>query len=797
MRRLGRLLVDYPHILLAALVAALFLTGTLRPFDRMLFDLRLGTITRPATGSLAVVEIDPGSIQEIGVWPWPRDVYASVLQKLAKAGATEIAIDIDLSSRAGRSGDDILAMTLRQLKELVILPVFRQQSRPGSSSSAVHDTAPHLDFSQFVQLGSVTIFPESDGLVRNLMTTHEWDGKTLPALVTLLAGPKALGVSEFAIDYGIDHNSIPRYSVVDILNDRVPGAAFKGKKVLIGGTATELGDQHAVPVFRSLPGPVIQAIAYESLIQDRALQELRPEAVLAFVLIIAMALGKRLARWTWQWAGLTLLLSISATEALAYGLQVFYPLLLPTVAIDLVLFLCFLWGLLIALEQKAADLFRHAMMLMHRGGVIDRVLEDSFDGIVVTDSIGRIERANKEAARLLGTSPSAMIGLSMSGFLPDVREMEEDLTKREKEGQDAQFVGPREVTFKTVSGVPLILEVVVGRFVLQPSETRWERRTTVRNLFSYTFRDVTERSELAVKEREALEAAVAASRAKTEFLANMSHELRTPLNAIIGFSEVVHGELLGPIEPKYKEYLENIRDSGKHLLSVINNILDVSKIESGSFDLHEDLVDLRQVLEACHSLSKGWPESAEREISLALPEVCPNLFADERLLKQMIVNLLSNSVKYSESGDSVVLGVEEAEDGSVAVVVRDTGIGMQKDVLSKLTEPFYQVDSSLARTREGTGLGLSLVAAYAEAHTAQLSIDSEHGQWTEVRLIFGKERVVGPNFMKDPPRQQEFKQAPSPAEDGADQEEDVLVELESKSGGHAAAARAGRPQKVH
>lgn len=744
--RLGRIFVDYPHILLAIIVTALFLSNTLRPFDRMLFDLRLESITRPATGTLAMVEIDPASIKEIGVWPWPRDVYASVLQKLARAGASEIAVDVDFSSRGNRSGDDALAAALKELGELVILPVFRQQARPGAESSGVHDTSPDREFSQFVQLGSVTIFPESDGLVRNLMTSQVWEEKTLPSFVTLLAGPKALGIPEFSIDYGIDPETIPRYSLVDVLNDRVPGTAFKGKKVLIGGTATELGDQHAVPVFRALPGPVIQAVAYESLVQGRALQELRPEAVVGFALIVAMIFGKRLTRWPWQWAGLALVAAIASTEALAFGLQSFFPFLLPTVAIDLVLFLCFLWGLLAALEQKASDLFRHAMMLLHRGGVIDRVLEDSFDGIVVTDSIGRIERANKEAARLLRTSPGAMIGHGMVKFLPEIRTMEEELGALEKEGQDARFVGPREITVTPANAAPVILEVVVGRFVIRPSETKWERRTKSRNLFSYTFRDVTARRELAEREREALEAAVAASRAKTEFLANMSHELRTPLNAIIGFSEVVHGELLGPIEPKYKDYLQNIHDSGTHLLSVINNILDVSKIESGSFELREDLVDLRQVMEACFTLSKGWPESADRDISMDLPEVCPNMFADERLLKQMIVNLLSNAVKYSESGDSIRMSVVDAEDGGVAIVVRDTGIGMQPDVITKLTEPFYQVDSTLSRSREGTGLGLSLVAAYAEAHGAELVIESELGSWTEVRLVFGRTRVIGPNF---------------------------------------------------
>lgn len=792
--RLGKLCFAYPHIILASFVGVLFLTGVLMPFDRLLYDQRLQHLTREASGSLVVVEIDPTSLEEIGVWPWPRDVYASVLRKLAKAGATEIAVDIDLSSRGDRMADASLEATLHELGEAVILPVFRQQARPGSNLSETHDTSPREAFRQSVQLGSVTIFPESDGLVRSLMTTHEWNGKTLPAVVSLLAGPSALRTAQFSIDYGIDPNTIPRYSLVDVLNDRIPGTFFKGRKVIIGATAAELGDQHAVPVYRSLPGPLIQALAYESLIQDRALQQLRPEAILAFLLIIAMIIGKRLARWSWQSAGLATIASILVTEGLAVTLQAVYPLLLPTVAINLVLFLCFLWGMLAALEQKAADLFRHAMMLIHQSGVIERVLDDSFDGIVVTDSVGRIERVNKEAARLLNTDPAAMIGHNMSIFLPEIREMENALSRKETDGEDSLFVGPYEIAFNRSKGSAVVLEIVVGRLVLLPSKTRWERRTAPRNLYSYTFRDVTARSELAAKERDALQAAVAASRAKTEFLANMSHELRSPLNAIIGFAEVVHGEYLGPVDQKYKEYLLNIHDSGKHLLAVINNILDVSKIESGSFELNEDLVDLRRVLEVCFTLCRGWPESADRDLTLDLPDDCPNLFADERLLKQMIVNLLSNAVKYSEAGDTVTVAVSRTRDGEVEITVRDTGIGIEPDSISKLAEPFYQVDSTLSRAREGTGLGLSLVHAYAEAHSVRLVISSEVGEWTEVRLIFDKDRVV--EFGKRPARETATVDATA-TEEVHPAKEDGLLEIKKRPRGGSATRASRRRQTLH
>ncbi|MGE5540227.1 MAG: ATP-binding protein [Gemmatimonas sp.] len=240
----------------------------------------------------------------------------------------------------------------------------------------------------------------------------------------------------------------------------------------------------------------------------------------------------------------------------------------------------------------------------------------------------------------------------------------------------------------------------------------------------------------------AKEEAELSSRAKSEFLANMSHELRTPLNAIIGFSEIMSGEHFGPmVNSRYKGYAADIHDSGLHLLSVINDILDVSKIEAGRMELDETDVDLRAVVGASVALVQG--RAGERNIGIEtmssprLPLVC----ADERKIKQIIINLLSNAVKFTPRGGKVAVSLTP-EDGWACIRIRDTGIGIPADRLAHIARPFVQVESGLNRRYEGTGLGLALSKALAELHGGKLVIESAVGEGTEVTLKLPPERLI-------------------------------------------------------
>ncbi len=248
--------------------------------------------------------------------------------------------------------------------------------------------------------------------------------------------------------------------------------------------------------------------------------------------------------------------------------------------------------------------------------------------------------------------------------------------------------------------------------------------------------------------RRAKEEAELASRAKSEFLANMSHELRTPLNAIIGFSEVLTNEIFGSMgTPKNREYVFDIHSSGEHLLEIINDILDLSKIEAGKVELHEEEVDIFDLTEACMRLVMERAHNNELKIACDLEHDLPLIFVDRRIMKQILINLLSNAIKFTPSGGRVTLKVAEIN-GDIVLKIIDTGIGIADADLETVLAPFGQVESGLDRRHEGTGLGLPLTQALVELHDGYMTIDSALGDGTTVSVILPNTRIRRPSFSK-------------------------------------------------
>ncbi|GAB3444636.1 PAS domain S-box protein [Insolitispirillum peregrinum] len=234
-----------------------------------------------------------------------------------------------------------------------------------------------------------------------------------------------------------------------------------------------------------------------------------------------------------------------------------------------------------------------------------------------------------------------------------------------------------------------------------------------------------------------------ANRAKTEFLANMSHELRTPLNAIIGFSEVIYSELFGVVTPSsYKEYAYNILESGRHLLDVINDILDVSRVEAGEMTLHPERVAFADIADSALRLVSVRASDAGIQMRSTIEPDLPDMWGEPRRLKQILINLLGNAIKFTPSGGSVALrafcppatGLEQAR--TLIIEVQDSGIGMRAEDIPRALMPFQQIDSRLARRYEGTGLGLPLTVAFVRLHGGDLQITSALEQGTTVRLSF-------------------------------------------------------------
>jgi len=257
--------------------------------------------------------------------------------------------------------------------------------------------------------------------------------------------------------------------------------------------------------------------------------------------------------------------------------------------------------------------------------------------------------------------------------------------------------------------------------------------------------DITEIKVVETRLRTAKNTAERDSRAKTQFLASMSHDLRTPLNAIIGFAEVMKGELFGPLgAEKYNEYAHDIHQSGKNLLALVSDILDVSRIEAGEMEITSSEVDLEKTFADCFRLFQGERDKTDCALSHEVAADFPQLWADELRLKQILVNLISNSFKFTPNGGTIAVLAFVGSDGGICLSVTDTGMGIRASDLARIMEPFVQASDIMSRPHEGSGLGLHQVKSLMELHGGTVAIDSEIGQGTKVTVTFPTDRTINP-----------------------------------------------------
>ena len=354
------------------------------------------------------------------------------------------------------------------------------------------------------------------------------------------------------------------------------------------------------------------------------------------------------------------------------------------------------------------------------------ILDTCSDAVLLADAeSGRITEVNPQAAALFGCSMDDLLGRHQSELHPPADRQR--LSQTFREHLEIGRVLVPDATIQRDDGTVVPVEITA----------RPTRIGGVSTLVGF-FRDVTHRREREHELIEAREAAMAATRSKTTFLANVSHELRTPLNAIIGMSEMIGGEFFGPVgHPKYAEYGRDIRDSGSHLLDIIDDILDVSRLEMGKLVLQEAEIDLAELVgQTCRTVAPLFEENGLVCTQFVAPEA-GRLHADRRAVRQMLLNLLSNAIKHTPPGGQIrVVAAGTGSDGEVTLSVADTGRGIPPERLASVTLPFNSSAEPAGRGPGGTGLGLAITKGLIELHGGRLEIAGRSGGGTSVRLVF-------------------------------------------------------------
>lgn len=364
---------------------------------------------------------------------------------------------------------------------------------------------------------------------------------------------------------------------------------------------------------------------------------------------------------------------------------------------------------------------------------MDTILETATDGVLVINAHGTITKANRSAEALFGASRADIEGAPLTDYLaPESHRAALDyLDGLARNGVASILNDGREVLGRVSAGGLIPLFMTIGRITTDNGDAK----------FCAVLRDITHWKKAEEELTEAKRQAENASSQKSDFLAKISHEIRTPLNAIIGFSEVMMEERFGAIgNDRYKEYLKDIRTSGSHIMSLINDLLDLSKIEAGKLDLRFSAVSANDVINECVALMQPQANRERVIIRASLPDSVPSVVADPRSMRQIVLNLLSNAIKFNKSGGQVIVSTALEDSGEVYLRVRDTGTGMSAKDLAAALEPFRQVHT--ARHGGGTGLGLPLTKALVEANRASFHIDSTPGQGTLVEISFPSQRVL-------------------------------------------------------
>jgi len=421
--------------------------------------------------------------------------------------------------------------------------------------------------------------------------------------------------------------------------------------------------------------------------------------------------------------------------------------------------------------RTAADRWRLDRTLQQERNLLHSLMNNVPDAIFFKDRALNFTRVNPTQAALLGIErPGEAIGYSLTDLTPGGHADEVECQERDLLAGGAPQIDKEESAVDSTTGEAIWHSITkmpirrgdeitglvgIARDISKRKQAEDylrrahdELQQAVEERTSWLRQEIRRRTAAEEQARAAQQSAEASSRAKTIFLANMSHELRTPLNAIIGFAELAATMMDAPELAKYGAFLGNIDESAHHLLRVINDILDVSRIEVGKVTLRDTDVDIGDVIQGSLRLVGHVAAAKGQTLAFSIADSFPKLKGDERLLKQTLLNIISNATKFTPEGGHVAVKAWQ-EDGAIAIAVEDDGVGIAASDIPLVLLPFGQVENAMQRKHDGTGLGLPLAKGFMELHGGTLSLDSTIGKGTRVVLLFPSDRTIAPQFPLD------------------------------------------------
>ncbi|MFQ5767358.1 MAG: CHASE2 domain-containing protein, partial [Acidobacteriota bacterium] len=398
------------------LAAGLYSAGVLVPLENGLAAINFKLNRRTASRDLVVVAIDPTSLDRLPIWPWPRSYHAAVIENLLAAGARRVGLDIDFSSRSSLEEDQVLENTVEKVGQKVILPAFLQWEEQPDGPALLRESLPLPSLRAPATLASINVQPDPDGLVRWYGSPQGESASRFPSLAAVLEGADGNRSRSFQVDFSIDPGSVPRLSYVDVLTGQFDTDLVRDRNVIIGATSLELGDQVTVPVHATIAGILLQALAFESLHQGRALHGAGAPGELGLALLMALAAGPLMVRFSWRKS--LALLSLLGGSSLALELLILATnaVLLDTSPALLTACGCFAGGLLHRVDQQKLRLLIQERLLQRKSILMHHVMENSLDAILTLKEDSSIETCNQAAERMLGAPAGAIRGQPLSRF---------------------------------------------------------------------------------------------------------------------------------------------------------------------------------------------------------------------------------------------------------------------------------------------------------------------------------------------------------------------------------------------